>query len=484
MQTQVDFSLLESLARSKKRSAALLSIINVVLTCIEFILYAGGFYWLYYWRVIAQFPNGPQELFFLAEYLFLFVVIHVCFIALLIDKGIFRLERQRSLIDELFLIIKSAFLSYMFAIGLMFILQTSVVYSRLHLLIYFFIMIFIATVFRSAKALILAKLSKNERYVRNVLIVGAGRIGEQVKAFLLGRKNMGYNLVGMLDDHKEGDCIIGTLDDLEQQLWDRGVHEVYITIPSEKKVIHDLLMRIRKYDVQIKVIPEMYDYLPGTVNYEKNDAFPYMEFYKSPLRGMKFYGKRLFDIIVSLIGIILCLPVFSVIALLIKLDSKGPVIFKQKRIGQHGVPFQMYKFRSMVVDAEELKAKLVSQNEADGPVFKIKSDPRVTRVGHFIRKYSLDELPQLFNVLFGSMSLIGPRPPLPQEVEQYSDHQWRRLDLLPGITGLWQVSGRSDLSFEEWVSLDIYYIQHWSFGLDLKILLRTVPVVLFSKGAY
>jgi len=144
----------------------------------------------------------------------------------------------------------------------------------------------------------------------------------------------------------------------------------------------------------------------------------------------------------------------------------------------------MLKFRSMVANAEELKAALAHQNEAIGPVFKMKNDPRVTRVGRFIRKYSLDELPQLFNVLFGQMSLIGPRPPLPNEVEQYTDYQWRRFDVRPGITGLWQVSGRSDLPFDEWVKLDIYYIERWSLSLEFKILLKTIPVVLKGEGAY
>jgi exopolysaccharide biosynthesis polyprenyl glycosylphosphotransferase len=209
-----------------------------------------------------------------------------------------------------------------------------------------------------------------------------------------------------------------------------------------------------------------------------------MELVRTPLRGINLIMKRIVDIALSLIGLVAVLPVFLIVALAIKIDSRGPVFFKQLRVGKNGSFFYMYKFRSMVANAEELKEKLFSINEATGPVFKIKKDPRVTRVGAFIRKYSIDELPQLINVLRGDMSLIGPRPPLPNEVEQYSDYHWRRLDVKPGITGLWQVSGRSNLSFDEWVNLDIYYIENWSISLDIKILLNTIPAVLKGQGAY
>ena len=173
-----------------------------------------------------------------------------------------------------------------------------------------------------------------------------------------------------------------------------------------------------------------------------------------------------------------------VIALAIKVDSRGPVIFKQTRVGRAGKTFTNYKFRGMVADAERQLAKLKKYNEASGPVFKMKDDPRVTRVGRFIRKTSLDELPQIFNVVKGDMSLVGPRPPLPSEVKQYTREQRRRLTIKPGITGPWQVSGRSDISFDEWVRLDTYYIQNWSLLLDLTILLKTLGAVLTRRGAY
>jgi exopolysaccharide biosynthesis polyprenyl glycosylphosphotransferase len=198
----------------------------------------------------------------------------------------------------------------------------------------------------------------------------------------------------------------------------------------------------------------------------------------------KLVTKRLFDVVICLLLLPVVLPVMAVVALAIRLDSKGSIIFHQTRIGRHGEPFICLKFRSMYADAEEIKQQLLEQNEADGPVFKMKRDPRITKVGSLIRKLSLDELPQVFNVIRGDMSLVGPRPAVPSEVMQYTDMQMRRLDAIPGLTGLQQVSGRSDLDFESWVAYDLQYINEQSVLTDIKILLRTVPAVVTGKGAY
>lgn len=194
--------------------------------------------------------------------------------------------------------------------------------------------------------------------------------------------------------------------------------------------------------------------------------------------------KRWVDIILALLTLAFLWPLMLLTALAIKLESPGPIFFCQQRVGKWGKPFVCYKFRSMCSDAEVKKAALLARNEADGPIFKIQRDPRVTRVGRLIRKLSIDELPQLFNILQGDMSLVGPRPPLPQEVAAYRFDQLRRLNAVPGLTGLQQVSGRSDLSFERWVELDLQYIAEQSFWKDIMILLRTIPTVIFSKGAY
>lgn len=195
--------------------------------------------------------------------------------------------------------------------------------------------------------------------------------------------------------------------------------------------------------------------------------------------------KRLIDIVASAVGLTLLLPLFAIVALAIRLESPGPIFFSQTRVGRWGELFRMYKFRSMYIDAEKRKKFLMAQNEMNGGVlFKMKQDPRITRVGRLIRKASIDELPQLWNVLIGDMSLVGPRPPVPSEVDQYSLSDRRRLDVIPGITCIWQVSGRSDIPFPEQVELDVQYIESQSLLTDLKILLNTIPAVLLGKGAY
>ena len=210
-------------------------------------------------------------------------------------------------------------------------------------------------------------------------------------------------------------------------------------------------------------------------------------FYKIQTNTNKHYlrSKRITDFVLSLLGIIMLSPLLVLIALIIKMeDRKGPIFFKQKRMGKDGQTFYMYKFRSMVSNAEELKVLLFEQNEATGPVFKMKHDPRVTKVGRFIRKTSIDELPQLLNVLKGEMSLVGPRPPLPDEVDKYTSYERQRLSVTPGLTCYWQVSGRSNISFERWVELDLKYIEERNFFIDIKLIFKTVAVLFGSKDAY
>lgn len=203
-------------------------------------------------------------------------------------------------------------------------------------------------------------------------------------------------------------------------------------------------------------------------------------------RGFSFYEviKRVIDVVCSFIGVLVLSPLFIIIAIIIKFTSKGPVFFSQRRVGRDGKEFKMYKFRSMVVNAEELKEKLVAQNEMSGPMFKMKDDPRVTKVGKFIRKTSIDELPQLFNVLKGDMSLVGPRPSLPKEVAQFEDWMYRRLEVKPGLTCYWQVSGRNNIDFEDWMKLDIKYVDERSTWIDIKLIFKTVGVLFGDKNAH
>ena len=210
-----------------------------------------------------------------------------------------------------------------------------------------------------------------------------------------------------------------------------------------------------------------------------------LDFENESTRGFSFYEiiKRLIDIICSFMGLLAFSPLFIIIAIIIKFTSKGPVFFSQKRVGKYGREFDMYKFRSMVVNAEELKEKLAAQNEMSGPMFKMKDDPRVTKVGKFIRKTSLDELPQLWNVIKGDMSLVGPRPSLPKEVAQFEDWMHRRLEVKPGLTCYWQVSGRNNIDFEDWMKLDIRYVEEKNLWIDIKLIFKTVGVLFGDKNA-
>ncbi|WP_255770741.1 sugar transferase [Pseudarthrobacter sulfonivorans] len=237
-------------------------------------------------------------------------------------------------------------------------------------------------------------------------------------------------------------------------------------------------------NVGLIMAPALTDIAGPRIHTQQVAGLPLIHVTTPTLEGGQRVAKRLFDVIVSAILIIVTLPLMAVLAILVKFDSAGPVLFRQERVGQGGSVFAMLKFRSMVVDAEKQLADLAHRDEGNGILFKIKNDPRVTRIGGLLRKYSLDELPQLFNIFAGSMSLVGPRPPLPREVAGYEHDARRRLLVKPGLTGLWQVSGRSNLSWQDSVRLDLYYVENWSLAGDLVIILRTVRAVFHSTGAY
>ena len=271
----------------------------------------------------------------------------------------------------------------------------------------------------------------------------------------------------------------------------QGRDTTLIAVPKERdrtESIHPLSERGRS-TITLDRLPE----LTGTTlsGNTTQDGYPIERFadnFHDPLFPVKTVSyaaaKRVFDVVMSCALLLLMLPIMLITAIAVKLTSRGPVFFKQVRVGEGGRYFWCYKFRSMCTDAESKKDQLMHLNEASGPVFKIKNDPRVTRVGGFIRKLSIDELPQFFNVLKGEMSIVGPRPPVPREVEEYTAFERGRLAVKPGITCLWQVSGRSNISFERWVQLDLDYIETMSFSNDVRILLRTVPAVLKGSGAH
>ncbi|MCK4248650.1 MAG: sugar transferase, partial [Candidatus Omnitrophica bacterium] len=325
----------------------------------------------------------------------------------------------------------------------------------------------------------------------NVLIIGAGRVGRSLAGEIKNTRYLGLRVIGYLDDGKakgepiNGHDVLGKISDFEDVIRNKFIDEVFITIPSERQLISDLIMNGRDLGVSMRIVPDFYDLALGEVRIHNLGFFPLLEYHRKGIHGTEILGKRVMDICLSGLGLMLLSPLFLILAVIIKLDSRGAVFYKSERCGKKSKAFYFYKFRSMVSNAEELKEELLDKNEvSDGVIFKIKKDPRITAIGSFMRKYSLDELPQLWNVFKGDMSLVGPRPPTPDEVVKYKPWQMRRLDIRPGITCLWQVRGRSDLSFYKWVKWDLWYIDNWSFTLDLRILLWTIPIVLKGKGAY
>ncbi|MGA2349507.1 MAG: sugar transferase [Terracidiphilus sp.] len=325
---------------------------------------------------------------------------------------------------------------------------------------------------------------------RNVLIVGTGPEAHALRNHLESIRHLGYNFKGFIDF--PGACtgfawesrdVVGTLDNLFQHTRKHFVDEVFFTSPCEQRgIVKEVLQQARINGVDMRVVPDMYDGLAWNNPVEYIGQFPTIPLHCGQVPEIALVLKRLLDMVISTLILIVISPVLLALALAIKFDSRGPVFYFSERIGKKGRVFRCIKFRTMVRDAEKRRADVMHMNERDGVLFKVTNDPRVTRVGRILRKYSLDELPQFFNVLHGDMSIVGPRPPIASEVREYKLSHLRRLDVTPGITGLWQVQARQDPSFDSYISLDVTYIENWSVWLDIKIILRTIGVVLAGTG--
>ena len=323
----------------------------------------------------------------------------------------------------------------------------------------------------------------------NALIIGAGKVGLMLGQELRKRKTLGIKVRGYLDDFKtQKDVhanvkILGKLPDFSGVAKKEFIHQVYVTIHNDSMIFSKILEEARDLGIAVRVVPQGYELMQSEFNKYNIGIIPVLEY--CDVRNLhRHQGKRLFDIVVGMLLLAVTSPLFVVLAVMVKLDSPGPVFYLSRRYGRRGELFNMYKFRSMVENADDLIKELRKHNEVSGPIFKMKRDPRVTRMGTFLRKYSLDELPQIINVIRGDMSLVGPRPLPIEQVEREDFRQLKRLDVRPGITGLWQIRGRSDVSFQRLVRWDIWYINNWSFWLDLHILWQTIPVVLKGRGAY
>ena len=323
---------------------------------------------------------------------------------------------------------------------------------------------------------------------RNVLIVGAGRVAHALRNHLESLRHLGFRFKGFVAlterEAESGDVdVIGDVRNTLQLARSLFVDEIFLSVPAEKNLVIALVEEARAMGIDVRVVPDLYDGLAWNAPVEYIGQFPTIPLHRREFPIGAFLMKRAIDAALSAVAMVVLAPFMLAIGLAIRLNSRGPVIYKAARIGRKGRTFDCYKFRTMVPNADHLKADLEHMNEREGVLFKITDDPRVTTVGRFLRKYSLDELPQFYNVLRGDMSLVGPRPPIASEVEQYDLSHLRRLDVLPGMTGLWQVEARQDPSFDSYISLDTAYVENWSLWLDLKILMRTVQVVFSGTGS-
>jgi len=327
--------------------------------------------------------------------------------------------------------------------------------------------------------------------LRRLLIVGTGRRAERFVKMIKEHPEWGLHISGSIDDEAAkvggkffGIKVSGVLADIPRILRESVIDEVIFVVP--RKWLERIQKSIAACEIQgvkASVAADLFDLKIAHARQTDLNGFPLMSFETTFGREWQLFTKRAIDLTVTTAGLIALSPFLLIIAGLIKFTSPGFVFFRQKRMGVNNRSFTLYKFRTMFADAEEKLAELEHLNEMDGPVFKIKNDPRITPFGRILRKTSIDELPQLFNVFMGHMSLVGPRPPIPGEVGKYEHWQRRRLSLRPGITCLWQANGRNKIGFNRWVELDLKYIDNWSLWRDFKILMKTVPVVLFGIGA-
>ncbi len=321
---------------------------------------------------------------------------------------------------------------------------------------------------------------------RNVLIVGTGDEARALREHLQSTRHLGYAFKGFvaIDGSDAGNAeTVGTLETIFLHARKHFVDEIIFATRCDAEIMHDTLEQARSFGIDLRIVPDLYGGLAWNSPIEYLGQFPTIPLHSGRVPEIGLILKRALDIAFAVPVLILLLPILIVIAIAVKLDSPGPIFYCSERIGKKGLVFRCLKFRTMVVDAEERRSGMMHLNERDGVLFKITNDPRITRVGRFLRKYSLDELPQFWNVLCGEMSIVGPRPPLASEVREYALNHMRRLHVMPGITGLWQVQSRRDPSFDRYVSLDLTYIENWSIWLDFKIMIRTFGVVLSGTGS-
>lgn len=406
-------------------------------------------------------------------------------------EGLYDRRRPNSWFEDVYTIAKGTFISIAAMIVIVFIAQPFF-YSRL---IFIYTGVFTVTLLAGAR--LIGRVARGQFRRRGIgmtrtLVVGAGEVGRAVMRNAIARPDLGYQVVGFVDDDPEKFTTdlgrfkaLGSTYDTARVVQEQDIDVVIVTLPwiSHRKIM-SIMEECERERVRFKLVPDMFQMSLSQVGVDDIDGIPLIAVkdVSLPLWGLAV--KRSLDLMVAGLGLLFLSPILIALGILIKLDSPGPALFRQTRVGRGGRHFTVFKYRTMRQGAEEEQDQLADLNEATGPLFKVRGDPRVTRVGHWIRRFSIDEIPQLLNVLLGQMSLVGPRPPLPQEVAQYEEWHKKRLEVFPGMTSLWAVSGRSNVPFDEMVMLDIYYIENWSLRLDFTIILRTLPAVITAAGAY
>lgn len=426
------------------------------------------------------------------DYLWLLLIILPLWTSIIHIMGGYTELRVKSYLEIIWILIKASLFALLFFGSVVFLWKLTYV-SRSFMVFFFIISFSFLALERAALIYFWHLMSSRSYFRRGVLMVGTG---PRAKAFIktLDERSRvwGVRLVGILDQDPEmvgkevlGYKIIGVLDDLPRLLRKRIVDEVVFVIPRNWMTrIEKSILYCESVGVRTTIVADLFNIRFAKAHLSDMDGVPAISFDPTPEDQWQLAIKRFMDILLSGLGLLVLSPLFVAVSLAIKATSPGPIFFRQRRCGLNGRRFTLFKFRSMVADAQARKAELEHLNEMKGPVFKLTNDPRLTSIGKWIRKTSIDELPQLINVFFGEMSLIGPRPPLPREVAQYEPWQRRRLSMRPGITGMWQVIGRNQITdFNVWSRLDIRYIDRWSLFLDFKIFIQTIPTVLFGIGA-
>jgi exopolysaccharide biosynthesis polyprenyl glycosylphosphotransferase len=407
-------------------------------------------------------------------------------------NGLYRNLRGRSFMEELVTIIGSVGNASVILLALYFALQPLVT-SRLMLAYVAGFTIVLLGVARALRRVVLAYYRTKGIGVQRVVIVGMGNVGQAVLRTLVSRRELGYKVVGFLDDNPERGEVdygrvvgLGKLDKLENVITAHGIDLLIITLPWRcYDQIAQLTNTASKHDIDVRLVPDIFQLNLRQVQFENLDGIPLLGISRhQQLHGASRLLKRAVDVAIVILTAPLWGLLFLLVGLAIKLEDGGTVFYRSTRVGENGKEFQMWKFRSMIPDADKIRTQVMEAANQDLRRPKIVDDPRITKVGRFIRRTSIDELPNVFNVLRGEMSLVGPRPPIPEELTLYEPWHLRRLQTIPGLTGLWQVSGRGEVPFDEMVLMDIYYIENWSLRFDLQILFMTIPKVLLRSGAY